>query len=147
MAGFTAGVQISRTPDEVWRWITGERDVKAWNPAILEFEKLTPGPVGLGTKFKETRLCGKRKQTAVVEVTESEEGILHAGTVKMAGITGTYRYWLEPADGGTHVRLEAEVKGNFFMKLFVPMIVKGMKKQDGDQLERLKKAIEASSRA
>ncbi len=144
MAGFERSVHIERSPEDVWAFFVDPRNARAWNPEIVEFEPLGDGPVRQGSRFRETRRMGKSQHTATLEITAFEEGRLYAGTVEEKGVRGTYTFELSADGDGTRVDLVAEVTARGMAKLMVPMVVGMMKKQDGDQLERLKAAVEAS---
>jgi hypothetical protein len=45
-------VEIRRSPDEVFDYCTDLRREPEWNPRTRWIQKLTDGPIGLGTAFK-----------------------------------------------------------------------------------------------
>ena len=144
MSGFELHERINRPHDFVWRYFADTDNVRAWMPDIVRSEKLTDGPVGLGSRFRETRLIDGNEHTVTLEVTEFDEGRRYAGTFEEKGLRATYTYTFTPSGEGTEVPLVADVSGSGFMKLMVPMVRRQMKKLDGDQLTRLKQAIENS---
>jgi carbon monoxide dehydrogenase subunit G len=143
MAGFELSERIDRSPGEVWGFFIDQGNLKRWMPDIVRLEKVTDGPVRLGTRYRETRRMGGKEHTVTLEITAFDEGRRYAGTVDEKGVRGTYTYTFEPDGDATRVRMVADVKGRGLMKLMVPMFVGMMKKQDGGQLERLKRALEA----
>ena len=58
------------------------------------------------------------------------------------GIETVYRYNFHPEADGTHVDLVCEVKAGGLKKLMLPLVASILKKEDGDHLQRLKKALE-----
>ena len=143
MAGFDRSEWIDRPPEAVWSSFVDTANATAWMPDIVTLEKVTEGPVGLGTKYRETRRIGRKTPTTTLEVTAFEEGRRYAGTVDEMGVRGTYTYTFHREGDGTRVDLKAEVTSGALMKLMLPIIVGTMKKQDGEQLARLKRAIES----
>lgn len=144
MAGFERSEHIARPHPQVWNFFVDHANAPKWNPDIVSLEQITDGPVGVGTKFRETRRIGKKKHTVTLEITDFEEGRKYAGTVDAAGIRGTYTYRFEPRGDETEVNLVAEIEGRGLAKLMVPLVKRSMIKQDGAQLERLRNAVEHS---
>jgi uncharacterized protein YndB with AHSA1/START domain len=50
-------IEIDATPEAVFDYCTDVLREPEWNPKLLEVEKLTAGPIGLGTRFR-IRLAG-----------------------------------------------------------------------------------------
>lgn len=142
MAGFERNETIARRVEDVWGFFVDPKNAQAWMPDIVRLEKETEGPVRLGTRYRETRKMGGREHTATLEITAFEERKLYAGTVEEKGIRGTYTYTFRPEGGATRVHMVADVRARGLMKLMLPLVVGVMKKQDGGQLERLKRALE-----
>ncbi|MFL5726438.1 MAG: SRPBCC family protein [Chloroflexota bacterium] len=57
-------VEISRTPEEVFDYLADQGNEVHWNPDCVSMQKLTDGPVGVGTRFR-----AKWKQGPVIEST------------------------------------------------------------------------------
>jgi len=66
--------RIDRALDDVWKFVVIEyfEHHGCWDDAITEMTKLTPGPLGVGTRGREVRSFGG-KQAAEFEVTELVE--------------------------------------------------------------------------
>lgn len=62
---------------------------------IKSLEVLTEGPIGVGTKFRETRVMFGREATEQMEITEFRENEMYA---------------VECTSGGTHFRFELEFR-------------------------------------
>jgi hypothetical protein len=59
-------IDIARSPEDVFAFMTDPSQLAAWQDAE-HVEQLTPGPVGVGTRFREVhRVMGRRR----VELTE-----------------------------------------------------------------------------
>ena len=141
MAGFKRDIQIDKAPSEVFAFACDLQNTPKWLPDVVRVEKLTDGPIRVGTQFRETRRMNNKEHSAVIDVTEHESPRLHAASSSCFGITFTYRYEFEPAGSGTHVRLEASANSKWYAAPFVGMMLKMMEKMDGDQLEKLKSAM------
>ncbi len=145
MPAFERSAVINRPLEEVFAFVTNLEHAPRWLPDVTRIELLTPGPLRVGSRFKETRLMKGKEHSAVIEVSVHEPPHRHAASATMMGVTATYHYHFSPDGSGTRVHLVAEVAGRGLGKLLVPMVTGAMKKQDGDQLDRLKAAIEAQA--
>ena len=101
---------------------------------------ISPGPVALGTKYRESEPFGVRNGT----VTEFERPAkvtfhqpmtikLHAGTIDV-----TVRYTLTPNAGSTHVTRVVTLGVPWSLKLFQPVLVSAFRKESKRTLLALK---------
>ena len=61
MARIDGAVVIKRPVDEVFDFVADERNEPRYNPGIRRAEKLSPGPIGCGTRFRaEAVTLGRR---------------------------------------------------------------------------------------
>jgi hypothetical protein len=72
MFGFTVDRHISAPPDVVFARATDFRRACETVNAIVKMEVLTSGPVGVGTRFRETRMMFGREATEEMTVTAFE---------------------------------------------------------------------------
>jgi uncharacterized protein YndB with AHSA1/START domain len=52
---FTNTITINRQPAAVFRFLAHFENVPRWNYAISETRKITGGPVGVGSRYQQTR--------------------------------------------------------------------------------------------
>ena len=55
-------IEIARTPEAVFDYLADQGNEIHWNPDCVSMQKLTPGPVGVGTRFR-----AKWKQSPFIE--------------------------------------------------------------------------------
>jgi len=61
MASFENTVTITRPVEEVFTYLADAENLPQWNYAIEQTRKISPGPVGVGTLYRQTRtLPGRR---------------------------------------------------------------------------------------
>jgi carbon monoxide dehydrogenase subunit G len=152
MPGFTRTVIIARPPEEVFAFATDPARVSLWLPTIIRTEPITPGPMGRGSQYKETRRFGSREASATIDIIEHDAPgagrtppYRHAGRSLAYGVEGTYRYTFSAQSGGTRVDLAAEVRGRHLLaRLMARMMLRMMIREDGRQLDALKQAIEST---
>ncbi|HSL28774.1 MAG TPA: SRPBCC family protein [Anaerolineales bacterium] len=142
MAGFEMSERIARPPHEVFDFITASDNAPRVAPSVKSMVKLTEGPVGAGTRYRETRLMNGKEVHAELEVVAYEAGRTYAVRNLTEGIETVYRYTFHPEAGGTRVDLVCELKAGGLKKLMLPMVASILKREDGDHLQRLKQALE-----
>ena len=142
MAGFEMSERISRPPKEVFDFITVSDNAPKVVPSVKSMVKLTEGPVRVGTRYRETRLMNGKEQYAELEVVAYERDQKYAMKNVTEGIETVYRYTFHPEADGTRVDLVCEVKASGLKKLVLPMVASILKKEDGDHLQKVKKALE-----
>lgn len=143
MAGFEQTEWIARPPAAVFQFITDTRNAPRVMPSVQRLEAVTDGPVGAGTRYRETRLVNGKEAQAELEVTGFEPPERYAVRNVTDGIETVYTYRFQPERAGTRVTLECVVSAAGLKKLMVPMVVAVLKREDGDHLARLKAAVEA----
>lgn len=142
MAGFKMSEWISRSPQEVFDFITTPDNAPKVVQSVKSMVKLTDGPVRVGTLYRETRLMRGKEEHAELEVVAYEPNQNYAVKNLTEGIETVYQYTFHPEAKGTRADLVCEVKAGGVKKLMVPLVVSILKKEDGDHLQRLKKVLE-----
>jgi carbon monoxide dehydrogenase subunit G len=141
MTGFEMSERIARSPRDVFEFITTPDNAPTILPSVQSMVKLTEGPVGVGTRYRETRLMNGKAEQAELEVVDYVPGEKYAMRNLTAGIETVYRYTFRPEGGGTRVDLACEVRARGLKKLLLPLVVSILKREDGDHLQRVKRAL------
>jgi len=111
-------------------------------PGIVSSVKLTDGPIGVGTVFRETREIRGKQSSADLTVTEYQPHRTFGIGVEAEGIAVNYLYHLAEDQSGTRVTWVCELEAGGLRRMMLPMVAGIMKKEDGDHLERLKAHLE-----
>jgi Polyketide cyclase / dehydrase and lipid transport len=109
MATVTVSNQIAAPVPHVFQVFT---DLESGTPhvsAIKKIEMLTPGPFGLGTRWRETRDVLGVTDSAEMEVTSFERNKTYTITHHKAGLRIDTVFWFEPMEDGTRVTVEFEI--------------------------------------
>jgi hypothetical protein len=83
-----------------------------------------------------------KEQYAELEVVAYDPGQTYAMKNETAGIETVYHYAFRPEAGGTRVDLVCELRAGGMKKLVLPLVASVLKREDGDHLQRVKKALE-----
>lgn len=81
MINFTNTVTIERPIDDVFSYLSDLEHTPEWNWAIGETRKITPGPIMVGTRYRQTRAV-PRPETEFLEITELD----HNKRIEVRGI-------------------------------------------------------------
>lgn len=142
MSGFELSERIAFPPKEVFDFVTDPNNAPKVVSSVKGMVKLTDGPIGKGTRYRETRLMNGKEQTAELEVVVFQPYEQYAVKNELQGFETTYTYHFASENNGTRIKLVCEVKAGGLKKMAAPMVVSILKKEDGDHLQRLKKAME-----
>ena len=132
-------VHISCTSEEAFDYLSDLRNELEWNPRIESVEKLTEGPVGLGTKY----LAKWKAAPKAVEV----ETITFDRPRGWAGHNGgpievivTIR--LVPTEDGTTLHSHFDARPHGLFRLFFPVFLRKIRKEEAANMTYIKEALE-----
>jgi carbon monoxide dehydrogenase subunit G len=141
---------IAAAPERVFAIFTDLAGAPSRMSGIKRVELLKPGPVRVGTKWRETRVFGKREATEVLEVTEMRPNESFGVGCSSCGCRYDSTFRFERAGSGTKVT--ATMRGTAMTlsaKLFAPLLgalMRGMMTKCVQQdLGDAKRAAEASA--
>jgi uncharacterized protein YndB with AHSA1/START domain len=145
---FGATTTIDRPPEQVFAFLADGENDKKFSARIVEIEKKTDGPPGVGTVYASTAKDGGVKAKHEFELTEFEPSSkirwkeISRSTPVMVPVGG---YDMSPAEGGgTELAFFNELEArNFFGKLIVGMALRSARKGADDFAAAIKQAIEA----
>lgn len=113
---------------------------------ITKLEVLTDGPVGVGTRFRETRIMFKKECTEEMEFTAFQPNEGYTVACASCGSLFTSTYLFMPEGDGTRVDVEMEWKPVSFMaKVMSPlgkMMSGSVKKCLQGDMEDIRRALE-----
>lgn len=114
---------------------------------IQSFEVLTEGPFAEGTRFKETRLMGKKERTEEMWVSAFDAGRSYTMSANSCGCEMHFDHAFRPVDGGTEFEMAGRMKAvSLGAKLTTPLwpLMKGwMIKCVNKDLDQMISRIEA----
>jgi uncharacterized membrane protein len=144
MDAFELSIVIKRPIEEAFAFLANlENDVK-WHSAFVEVRNTSGGPNGVGARFLVYEgLLGRRAPATEYEVTEYEPDQVAA----WKNVSGPLqlRFWrtFERVDGGTRFAVRYEGTPRGFLTLAWPLITRIAKRQQGDDLRKLKELMGA----
>jgi carbon monoxide dehydrogenase subunit G len=148
MPSFSTSTLINAPITEVFAVFTDLEKTPERIPEIKKSEKLTPGPVGLGTKFKETRIIFKREASETFEFTAFEPNHSYEIVARSCGAEYRTQFKFTPEGAGTRVDVTFAIRAkSLFGKLFTPMaylLMGPMKKWIAKDIAGLRRVLETN---
>lgn len=145
MSPFTLDAVIARPVGTVFAFLADAENTPRWYEAVVHVEKLTAGAVRAGTVYRMVRRLPQGRVENRVEVSELEPDL----RITLRSLDGptpfTYRYGLEPTDGGTRLTLEGAITGEGLQgaaALLAPLAGAFFKRGMAENLRTLKRVLE-----
>jgi hypothetical protein len=142
MASFENTVIIRRPVEEVFSFLADFENVPRWNYAIVETTKVSPGPVGVGTTYRQTRSVPRRSEEGF-EVTAFEP----PRRLEVQGQIGPFRarisYLLEPTGSGTRLRNAVDLGSSGLSTIVALPVTSRVKHAVAANLDTLKQLLGA----
>ncbi len=151
MASVSASTRIAAPVDSVFALFTDLENAPGRIKGIKRLEKLTPGPVGVGTRFRETRVFMGREATEEMEFTGFEPNRSYTVGCQSCGCVYSSVFRFEP-DGNEATRVTMDFEGRpvtLTAKLMAPLgwLMKGtLRKCLQQDLEDLRAAAESATK-
>lgn len=141
MINFIKTILISRPVSEVYAYLADLEHTPEWNWAITETTKITPGPVAVGTRYRQTRSV-PRSATEDLRITvlEPNRRIEVEGTLARFPAHLTYR--LASSQTGTEVTNTVVLQPEGALRLAGSLIVNRISQSVADNLSQLKSLLE-----
>jgi carbon monoxide dehydrogenase subunit G len=148
MAGqFESTVVIDRPVEEVFAFLADGENDKKFSPRVLEINKTTDGPPGLGTVYASTVKDAGMTTRREFKLTEFEPPtrIRWAELSKNIVVATEGGYDLEPAgEGKTKLTVFNVLEGRGIGKLIAPLALRSARKGADEFGRSIKAAVEAS---
>jgi hypothetical protein len=142
METFENALTIHRPVEDVFSFLADFENVPRWNYAIEATRKTSPGPVGVGTTYSQTRSVPRRAEEGF-EVTLFEPVSRLAIRGRIGPFQATMSYRLQPADGGTRLTNQVELEpASAPLRLVAPVAVPRVRTAVAANLETLKRILE-----
>jgi carbon monoxide dehydrogenase subunit G len=140
MASFENTMIIQRPVEEVFAFLADFQNVPKWNYAIVQTTKVSPGPVGVGTTYRQTRSIPTRSEESF-EVTVFEP----PRRLEVRGQIGPFRarigYLLEPTDSGTRLRNAVDLESSGLSTIVAPLATSRVKHAVAANLDTLEQLL------
>ena len=138
---FTNTVTIDRRPAEVFAFLARFENIPRWNYAISETWSEADGPVGVGSRYRQTRTLPTRsEETFVVTAFEPDRRLSIRGT--LGPFHGDNTYVLDPAGSGTILSNTMDLEASGPLRFVAPLAASRVKEAVAANLDTLKEILE-----
>ena len=144
MARIEGEIVIGRPVDVVFNYVADQSNEPQYNQQMVRAEKITPGPVGKGTRFRSAVTSMGRTAEMLIECTGYDRPALFATTTTMAQADISYTLRFEPAPAGTRMRWSGQVRPRGAFRLLGPVITRLGTRQEERIWTSLKMHLEAA---
>ena len=110
-------IVINRPVEQVFDFVADERNEPQFNPKVRTVEKVTPGPVGEGTRFRAQVKARRRTAEMSVELTAYDRPRRLMSNME---IEGTLTF--DPVPEGTRMRWSWDLAPRGTLRLATPVI-------------------------
>jgi len=143
MARIDGEIVINRPVEEVFDFAADERNEPRYNPRMLSSEMLSPGPVGLGSRFRAVMRSRPRRTTMTTQFTgyQRPRRLALRSHLSAMEIHGSLTF--DPVPGGTRMRWSWEVEPHGPLKLMSPLVARVGARQERAIWTGLKRLLEA----
>ena len=147
MAPIVTSVEISKSPDEVFAYVTQPSNLPKWQESAVAVDH-DGTPVQKGSRVVVTRQAGPRKMDMTVEIAELDPPRSWAIRGVDGPVRGNADGTVEPLDNGqrSRVTINLDFDGHGIGKLLVPLIVKRQAAREmPENMQRLKQQLEGNA--
>ncbi len=138
---FSNTITIERSPHDVFEFVSDLENIPKWNYAIAETRKVSEGPVGVGTTYRQARSLPRRSEETL-QVTQFEPDRRFAVNGGLGPFEGTLAYEFEDLGGFTRLTNEADLDAQGIMKLAAPIASGRVRSAVAANLETLRRLLE-----
>jgi hypothetical protein len=134
---------IERPVEEVFDFVADERNEPRFNPRMLRAERVSPGPVGLGTRFRAEIATGRRRTPMTIEFTGFQRPRRLASMTRLPSMEIRGDLAFDPVPDGTRVRWRWDVRPLGLTRVLGPVIGVIGRRQERAIWTNLKRLLEA----
>ena len=130
-------------PEEAFDYLADLRAELEWNPRCEVMEKLTEGPVGLGTRYRAKWKSSPWVELETVAFDRPRGWTMHNGGLLEVTFTCT----LEPAPEGTRLHAMFEPTPHGWFRLIFPIFLVMISREEKANMAHLRAAVGRRARA
>lgn len=137
---YTKATVIRRSPEDVFDFCSDLRNELEWNPSARSIEKLTDGPVGVGTRY---RAQWSNTGPVMVEVVRFDPPRTWETRSRARGLRVKFRGTVEPTASGARYVVHLDLQPRGLAMLYAPLALVAMRRQDIENMRRIRERLES----
>jgi len=138
---FSNTITIKRPPREIFAYLADFENLPRWNYAITEARKITPGPVGVGSKYLQVRTTPRRSEETfeVIEFEPDSRLTVHGA---FGPLSGQASYLLDRTADGTKLTNAMDLRPGGVLNLVAPLATSRVRTAVANNLDKLREILE-----
>jgi carbon monoxide dehydrogenase subunit G len=145
MITFDLSTLVDRPMQDVFNFLSNPLNLPKWQSMIAKIEQVTPGAVGVGSKYKVAAEMLGRKIDGLMEITTFEPPARFGFTNQAGPMQVTVTVTLKPVGTGAKISLNAQGNPGGVFKIAEGVLAGQVKSQMEANLARLKSVLEAGA--
>jgi hypothetical protein len=138
MAVISNSTHVECTPEEAFDYLVDMRNELEWNPDVVSMEKITDGPIGVGTTFR-----AKWKQSKLVEVECLEFDRPRRFAYRNGGpVEVQFELRIQPEAGGSRLLVDFDARPKGLFRVVFPLFMLVMRRAEKANMTRIRSALE-----
>jgi uncharacterized membrane protein len=142
MGRISGEILIKRPVEQVFDYVADQRNEPIYNPRMLRSEKITDGPIGIGTRFRATTQSGWREIEMLIEVTEYQRPRRFGSRTTMSSADVDGGLTFEPVNGATRMSWSWDVRPRGSLRILAPLVARLGRRQEQTIWTALKDQLE-----
>jgi carbon monoxide dehydrogenase subunit G len=142
MINLDLGTLIDKPIKDVFAFVADPNNMSKWNSAVVSLEQITPGAVGVGSKYKSVGEMMGRRIEGEMQVTAYEPDAKCGYQVNAGPMQVNLTLAFKTVGTGTKINLNAQGNPAGFFKLAEGMMAGRVKSMMEENLARLKSVLE-----
>ncbi len=138
-------IVIERSIEDVFDFVADERNEPRYNPQMTRADKVTDGPIGVGTKFHSVMTGVGGAADMTIEFTEFDRPRRIAETTHMSNMNIKGVLAFEPVPEGTRMTWLWDLEPRGFYKMLGPLIRRIGERQELRIWSELKMVLETAA--
>jgi uncharacterized protein YndB with AHSA1/START domain len=136
-------ITIERAAEEVFDFVADERNEPQYNPRMTHAEKISPGPIGVGTRFRSVMTGTGPAVEMTIEYTAYDRPNRLASTTHLSNMDIEGVLLFEPVSDGTRMQWIWDIEPRGLYKLIGPLVQRMGERQERAIWTGLKHLLEA----
>jgi dehydrogenase/reductase SDR family protein 12 len=138
-------LEVSRSLDETFAFVGDFANTKRWDPGVAQAEKVTDGPIGVGTRYRLRVLFNGRELPMTYEVTawDPPNHVVLKGEGSTVRATDEIRF--EAIGTGTRISYRADVRLRGPLALAEPLFRRRFEETGKKAMAGMKAALEGNT--
>ena len=134
-------VNIARSAEDVFDYCPDLTREPEWNPKAKRVDKLTDGPVGLGTRYEAEFL---KANPTMIEFVRFERPVAWESVGRSRRLDATSEGRVTTTEDGARLVIRMGLRAKGTLRLLLPILGRFMHKQEERNLAAIKQALEGS---